>query len=205
MLMPTFSEDFYEFFGFDRKLQVDGAALQQRFYELSRQWHPDRFGRKGPEQQAQALEATAILNDGYRTLRDPVKRAEYLLTEEGFPIGEQRSKDVPPELLEEVFELNMMLEEMNSGDEDARPQLEAAKENFVGLRGRIDHDLDQLFAKYDSAEAQSETAKQALQEIRGALNRRRYIENLIRDVDRAVNPAPRPVEGNAAEPTEERL
>ncbi len=41
-----------------------------------------------------------------------MKRAEYLLTEEGFPIGEQRSKDVPPELLEEVFELNMMLEEL---------------------------------------------------------------------------------------------
>ena len=54
---------------------------------------------------AQALEATSLLNDGYRTLRDPIKRAEYLLTEEGFPIGEQRSKDVPPELLEEVFEL----------------------------------------------------------------------------------------------------
>ena len=43
-----------------------------------------------------------------------MKRAEYLLTEEGFPIGEQRSKDVPPELLEEVFELNMVLEELRT-------------------------------------------------------------------------------------------
>ena len=41
----------------------------------------------------------------------PFKRAEYLLAQEGFDIGEQRSKDVPPELLEEVFELNMLLEE----------------------------------------------------------------------------------------------
>ena len=53
----------------------------------------------------------AILNDGYRVLRDPIKRAEYLLAQEGFDIGEQRSKNVPPELLEEVFELNMLLEE----------------------------------------------------------------------------------------------
>jgi molecular chaperone HscB len=187
--MSTLAKNFYDFFGFDRKLTIDLDALQKRFYELSRQWHPDRFTRKSGDEQAQALEATAILNDGYRTLRDPVKRAEYLLTEEGFPIGEQRSKDVPPELLEEVFELNMMLEEMKGGDESARPQLEAAKANFGEMLGGIDHDLQNLFAKYDAVPAEAETAKQALHEIRGVLNRRRYIENLIRDVDRALNPA----------------
>ncbi len=187
--MPTLSKNFFRFFGLDQKLIIDLPDLQKRFYELSRQWHPDRFSRKSAEEQAQSLEATAILNNGYRTLRDPVKRAEYLLTEEGFPIGEQRSKDVPPELLEEVFELNMALEELRDGDDSARPQLEAAKENFVGLRTKVDHEMEVLFSKYDASEAQSETAKQALHEIRGALNRRRYIENLIRDVDRALNPA----------------
>lgn len=187
--MSSPSKNFYEFFGLKRKLTVDNNALQKRFYELSRQWHPDRFSRKSAEEQTQALEATAILNDGYRTLRDPVKRAEYLLTEEGFPIGEQRSRDVPPELLEEVFELNMMLEELKSGEESARPQLEAAKQNFAQLRIGIDGELETLFAKYDAAESESETAKQALHAIRGVLNRRRYIENLIRDVDRALNPA----------------
>ena len=196
--MSTLPSNFYDFFGFDRKLSVNPETLQQRFYELSRQWHPDRFTRKSASEQARALEATAILNDGYRTLRDPVRRAEYLLTEEGFPIAEQRSKDVPPELLEEVFDLNMALEELKSGDDSARPQLEAAKQTFVGLRTGIDSDLEQLFAKYDSAEPQSETAKQALQEIRGALNRRRYVENLIRDVDRALNPVP-------SEPVEQQL
>lgn len=184
--MPTLSQDFFDFFGLDRKLVVDTDALQKRFYELSREWHPDRFSRKSPAEQTQALEATAILNDGYRTLRDPVKRAEYLLKEEGFPIGEQRSKDVPPELLEEVFELNMMLEEIKSGVDSARPQLEAAREKFAGMRGEIDAQLQSLFGKYDASESRSETAKQALHEIRGVLNRRRYIENLIRDVDKAL-------------------
>ena len=198
--MSTSARNFYEFFGIDRKLKVDNDDLQKRFYELSRQWHPDRFGRKSAGEQAQALEATAILNDGYRTLRDPIKRAEYLLTEEGFPIGEQRSRDVPPELLEEVFELNMVLEELKSGEESARPQLESAKASFSAMRGEIDTELEKLFAKYDAADAQSETAKQALHEIRGVLNRRRYIENLIRDVDRALNPV-----AASAEPVEDRL
>lgn len=198
--MSSPSKNFYEFFGLGRKLKIDNEALQKRFYELSRHWHPDRFGRKSAEEQAQALEATAILNDGYRTLRDPVKRAEYLLTEEGFPIGEQRSRDVPPELLEEVFELNMMLEELRSGDESARPQLESAKENFLNLRGAIDKEIENLFAKYDAAEAESATAKQAMNEIRGVLNRRRYIENLIRDVDKALHAA-----AASTEPVEDRL
>ena len=187
--MPAPPKNFYDFFGIGRKLALDTDALQKRFYELSREWHPDRFSRKSAQEQADALEATAVLNDGYRTLRDPVKRAEYLLTEEGFPIGEQRSKDVPPELLEEVFELNLMLEELNSGEESARPQLEAAKANFVSMRASIDHEIQALSSKYDASEAQSEAARQALHEIRGALNRRRYIENLIRDVEKALNPS----------------
>ncbi|HZQ52277.1 MAG TPA: Fe-S protein assembly co-chaperone HscB [Bryobacteraceae bacterium] len=198
--MQALSRDYYDFFGLDRKLTLDEEELRKRFYDLSRQWHPDRFSRKSAEEQAQALEATSILNDGYRTLRDPVKRAEYLLKEEGFPIGEQRSKDVPPELLEEVFELNMTLEELKSGEESARPQLEAAKQNFGRVREEIDVELSTLFLKYDQAEAQSETAKQALHEIRGVLNRRRYIENLLRDVDRALNPS-----AAATVPLEEQL
>lgn len=188
--MSEFSRDYFEFFGLGRKLVINSDDLQKRFYELSRQWHPDRFSRRPAEEQSRSLEATSLLNDGYRTLKDPVKRAEYLLTEEGFPIGEQRSKDVPPELLEEVFELNMMLEELKAGDDSARPQLEQARASFLTMRGGLDQDLLKLFNRYDASIEESETAKQALNEIRGILNRRRYIENLVRDVDRALSPAP---------------
>jgi molecular chaperone HscB len=192
--MPILSRNFFQFFGLEPKLRLDADALQKRFYELSRQWHPDKFSRKSPTEQAEALEATSILNDGYRTLKDPVKRAEYLLKEEGFPIGEQRSKDVPPELLEEVFELSMMLEELKSGDADARGQLESARANFAKLQNDVDHQLESLFGKYDAAVPESDTAKQALHEVRGLLNRRRYIDNLLRDVDRALNSTSAPVE-----------
>lgn len=182
-----FRMNYYDFFSLPRKLAIEQEALQRRFYELSRQWHPDRFSRKSAQEQAQALEATAILNDGYRTLRDPIGRAEYLLSEEGFPLGEQRSRDVPPELLDEVFEMNMMLEELKGGDEAARAQLETAEASFLNMRGETDRELEALFAAYDASDAQSETARQALREIRAVLNRRRYIENLIRDVDSALN------------------
>jgi molecular chaperone HscB len=182
--LPPLTADYFQFFGIERKLDIDTDALQQRFYELSRQLHPDRFTRKSTEEQRYSLDATAILNDAYRTLRDPLQRAEYVLKEEGFEIGEQRSKDVPPELLEEVFELNMALEEMKEGDAAARPQLEAAREKFIAMQKEIDAGLARLFHAFDVSQERA-----VLTEIRGTLNRRRYIRNLLRDVETALEPA----------------
>jgi len=117
--------------------------------------------------------------------RDPVKRANYVLKREGFDIGEQRSKDVLPELLEEVFELNMALEEMRGGDDSARPQLEAARQNFSGMLADSDGQLQALFERYDAAQDREILAK-----LRAALNRRKYIQNLVTEVEKALAPAP---------------
>ncbi len=143
--------DYFESLGLERRLALDEADLQKRFYELSRQWHPDRFARKSEAEREQALENSSRLNDAYRTLRDPILRAMHLLELEGFEIGEQRSKDVPPELLEEVFELNMALEELREGDESARPQLETARKNFEALLNQSGSQLEELFRAWDSS------------------------------------------------------
>jgi molecular chaperone HscB len=173
--------DYYRFFGIPKKLAIDTGDLQRRFYEMSRILHPDRFLRRAPTEQQYSLEATSILNDGYRVLRDPVSRAEYILKEAGFDIGEQRSKNVPPELLEEVFELNMALEELRGGEEGVRPRLEEARRQFLSMRAEIDSEMERLFRKYD------ETGERAvLGEIRDLLNRRTYIRNLIVEVDKEL-------------------
>src|SRR4051812_25395544 len=99
MAVISLSQDYFSFFGIPRQLSLDLTDLQSRFYALSQEFHPDRYARSSAAEQQYALDATALLNDGYRVLRDPLKRAEYLLSQEGFDIGEQRSKDVPPELL----------------------------------------------------------------------------------------------------------
>lgn len=169
---------FYESLSLEPQLRLDPEDLKKRFYERSRQWHPDRFSRAGPADQQRALDMTAILNDAFRTLRDPVTRAEYFLKEKGLEL----SKDAPPELLEEVFELNMALEELRGGDESALPQLVQAQERFQGMRAAIDQELAALFSEYDAA-----PAPPLLDEIRGALNRRRYISNLVREVEKELN------------------
>jgi molecular chaperone HscB len=182
--MNPVSSNYYDFFGLEHKLDLDLADLEKRFYALSRQYHPDRYTLKSREEQQYALDATAILNDAYRTLRDPLARAEYLLKENGFDIGEQGSKNVPPELLEEVFELNMPIEELRGGDDSARAGLEQARKKFVDMREKIDSELQSRFEGYDQA-----PDRNVLSEIRGLLNRRRYVRNLINEVERELTGA----------------
>ncbi|MBZ5610979.1 MAG: Fe-S protein assembly co-chaperone HscB [Acidobacteriia bacterium] len=162
---------------------MNTQALQQRFYELSRRLHPDRFMQRPVEERQYSLDASSILNDAYRTLKDPVKRAQYVLKQAGFDVGEQRSKDVPPELLEEVFELNMALEEMRGGDNSARPQLEQAESNFTRMMTDVDRQLESLFEKYDRS-----PSRDPLSELRGVLNRRKYIQNLLDEVHAELTP-----------------
>ncbi len=107
-------------------------------------------------------------------------RAEYLLNQNGLAIAEQRSNNVPPELLEEVFELNMALEEMKSGEESARSALEQACEKFKSLLADADRELEAQSVRYDEGQPD------ALSTLRGVLNRRKYIQNLVRDVNKAL-------------------
>jgi molecular chaperone HscB len=173
--------NYYDFFGFEHRLNLDTAALEDRFYRLSRRLHPDVYFRRSAREQQFSLDATAILNDGYRTLKNPITRAEYLLQEQGVRSGDTNHKQTPPELLEEVFELNEMLEEARQGDGSLRPQLEEAEQRFLNLRDEIDRQLQSEFELYDASGDRSR-----LLEIRSLLNRRRYVRNLIEEVEREL-------------------
>jgi molecular chaperone HscB len=175
------SSDYYRFFGLPRKLSLDRTDLQKRFYSLSRLLHPDRYTRRTGREQDYSLQATALLNDAYRTLKDPVTRAEYLLKLNGFESTEPRAKNVAPELLEEVFELNMALEELRAGDEEARPELQVAQDRFTAMRNELDRDLEDLFEEHDAA-----GSTETLERIRTLLDRRRYIQNLLSEVAREL-------------------
>lgn len=169
---------FYDALGLEPKLALDPEDLKKRFYDRSRQWHPDRFSRASSEEKQKSEEMTSMLNDAFRTLRDPVSRAEYFLRESGLEL----SKDAPPELLEEIFELNMALEELRGGDESARLQLVAAQERFAAMLEDAHSALASLFERYDQTPDPA-----VLDQIRGALNRRKYASNLARDVEKELN------------------
>src|SRR5262249_50894262 len=122
-VQPPVPSDYFSFFGLPRKLNLDTALLEKEFYALSRRLHPDLFARANYQEREWSLEQSSRLNDAYRTLKDPIRRTQYLLKLEGVELeeqskqatekarasGELKKQVVPPDLLEEVFELNMQL------------------------------------------------------------------------------------------------
>jgi molecular chaperone HscB len=192
-IQPPPGGDFYQVFGLDRRFTIDLPVLEHEFHRLSRKVHPDRFARAEENERQWSLADTALLNDAYRTLKDPLHRTEYLLKLEGAEIGEEHSgkerKDpsrVPADLLEEVFDLNMQLEEMRMarkmGEDD--PALEAslsqAKSKFDGLLVAVDQELVAQWTAWDAGDAT--VRKTAQKTMVSLLDRRRYLSNLVRDV-----------------------
>lgn len=210
-VQPPVPVDYFSFFGVPPKLNLDVAALEKDFYALSRKLHPDLNASTGGQEQEWSLEQSSMLNDAYRTLKDPIKRTQYLLHLEGVELeeqsktateqarvsGELKKQIVPPDLLEEVFELNMHLEELRMnkkvGDDDPALFEEIGKAK-LSLETKHEGLLNELQASWKDWDGVIDREPQAGPEERAqvrnrmvdVLNRRNYIRNLLRDVNEAM-------------------
>ena len=190
--------DHFEVFGLPRRLGIDAAELQRKFYELSRRGHPDFHQAASPERQAEILEASARLNAAYRALRDPITRIEYLVRlEEGRDTREGATvkPKAPPELLEEMFEIQEALQEAQASGQPGGLE-PAARDTLVAQRER-------LLARYQAAEARlrgplsgawdaggpAERAG-ALAAFKETLAARAYLRTVIDDIDEALGGTP---------------
>jgi molecular chaperone HscB len=188
-IQPPPGGDYFSVFGLDPKLNLDLPALEHEFHRLSRKLHPDRFARAAENEKEFSLADTALLNDAYRTLKDPLRRTEYLLKLLGAVDPEskdEKSARVPADLLEEVFELNMQIEEMRenrkTGAEDAALEaaLTQAKLKTQTLLSAVDDDLRQAWQRWDEGDNAARSSAQ--KKMVALLDRRRYLSNLVRDV-----------------------
>jgi molecular chaperone HscB len=212
-VQPPVPVDYFTFFGFPRKLNVDPSELEKEFYALSRRLHPDVFGQSDERERSWSLEQSSMLNDAYRTLKDPIKRTEYLLRLEGVELeeqskqatekaratGELKEQVVPPDLLEEVFELNMHLEELRMqkkmGEDDpalleeigkAKLSLEEKHDALLNELKTEWHKWDKSVDKESDDDANEADRRKILDQMVDILNRRNYVRNLVRDVNEAM-------------------
>jgi len=209
-VQPPAPVDYFSFFGLPPKLDLDVATLEKDFYELSRRLHPDLNAQAGSQEQEWSLEQSSLLNDAYRTLRDPIKRTQYLLRLEGVELeeqsktateqaratGEVKRQIVPPDLLEEVFELNMQLEELSMnkkmGENDASltDEIKKHKDALESKNESLLKELQSYWKEWDASIDRSPAASDAragtIRKMVDVLNRRNYIRNLVRDVNAAL-------------------
>ena len=213
-VQPPAPVDYFTFFGLPRKLDLDVPALDKDFYDLSRKLHPDINARADSQEQEWSLQQSSLLNDAHRTLKDPIKRTEYLLKLEGVELEEQsktateqarstgqlKKQIVPPDLLEEVFELNMQLEELRMNKkvgEDDPALIEEIGKQKLNLERKYEALLQELSEQWrmwdgmiqreqNGQPVSEEERRQERAKMVDLLNRRNYLRNLVRDVSDAL-------------------
>ena len=106
--------DHFARLGLPAALDMEPASLDRAYFALQRQWHPDRFANRPPDERARASAEAAALNDAYRTLKDPLSRAVYLAELKGVALpGDGKTID-DPDLLMEAMETREALHEADT-------------------------------------------------------------------------------------------
>src|SRR6266436_9156788 len=191
----SLKSDHFSLFALPRKLWIEMSTLEKKFLELSWKLHPDKFVNASAEEQELSLRRSSELNDAYRVLRDPIARVEYLLGLEGMRKEGEHKQQAPPELLEEVFDLNESLDELreakaSGGDLAAlESRLESAEKNFQEKLGAVDAQLQETAQQWDAAidtNASDTDRKGILVRLNELLNRRSYIRNLVTNVQKEL-------------------
>ncbi len=163
------SEDHFRLFGLPRRYAIDPDDLHRRFLSISRNIHPDFFQGQAPEMRNLALRLSSQVNAAYRTLKDPLLRAEYLLESSG---GQSLADDksVPENLLHDVMMLREEIEEAQTGGDvkalaAIREQIESRQ---ITTQARVAALCERLDEQSDDVRA----------ELRRQLNAMRYLANL---------------------------
>ena len=103
-MTPEFTKNHFDLLGLPLGYAVDLGHLEQRYRELQSQVHPDRFASGSDAERRVAMQWATRANEAYRTLRDPVGRARYLLALKGFDTGEETNTSMPPDFLMQQME-----------------------------------------------------------------------------------------------------
>ena len=188
--------DYFSCFQLPRLLNLDEQQLEKTFYELSRTFHPDFYSTKDESEKAISLGNSALLNTGYRTLKDPIRRAEYLIRLEAGAVKDIRSNP-PADLFEEVLELQEDLEifrqDLPKGPsselETLRKKLQEERENLEKRQADMEASLRRKFKEWDQVQSENSLQNQAreeknviLRDMQEILSNRTYVRNMINDL-----------------------
>jgi molecular chaperone HscB len=165
--------DPFDTLGLEPRFGLDLKALEHRHRELSKALHPDKHTASAPGERRMALSRAIDVNEAFRTLKDPIKRAEAMLARSGVAVSETNEQKVPPALLMEMMESREELA-------DARRSKDAARVASLGgaMKTRRDHVISVLAAVLDDPARKDDHARDALP----ALAELRYLRRFLDEV-----------------------
>jgi molecular chaperone HscB len=189
--------DYFEFMGLPRGLTLDEGELQRRYFALSREYHPDFHTQAGDDARQESLEQSSLLNQAFKTLKDPFERARYLVNLEWPDLPDAEKKRIPPILLMEVMEMQEKVAEAQF-EEDAAKREERRRELLdvdASLRRKMEglrDDLDRIAGAWSALppDAPPEPKRAILKQLNELLNTRNYIRTLLATIDAVLNGGP---------------
>ena len=134
-----FSQNYFELFGLPESFSIDTTALAERFRQLQSQLHPDRYASASDQERRLSVQGAALVNEASETLKDPLKRARYLLTLRGVEFDEKETSSDPEFLMEQMELREALAEVRQQGDplsaldrmsDDIRSRNQALVEGF---------------------------------------------------------------------------
>jgi len=152
------SQNYFELFGLEVGFNLDRAALDTAFRELQKEYHPDRFAHKSDAEQRQAVQNSTHLNTAYEALKSPLLRAQYLLSLQGVPTGEESRKQLPINFLMQQMELREALAEAPESS-DPFATLEALESQTVVMEKSCFDDFQSAYAAGDLESAEESVRK----------------------------------------------
>ncbi len=178
--MTTTTPTHFELLGLPARFDLDSGEIERNYLAQSRAVHPDYHQQASSSEQRVSLEMSAALNDAYSTLRQPFRRAEYLLTLEGGPSAAE-VKDMAPDFLEEMLELRMEIEELREQGHDS-PGRQTMEKQLVQRSDGLVRQLKETFGRLEKIPGDDAARRGVLVQIRRILNTARYIQGLLRDL-----------------------
>ena len=161
------ASDHFDLLGLPRRYRLDSRELEQRYQNLAKETHPDRFAGAGDVERRQALLKSTALNEAYRTLRDPLRRAAYLVALHGVPIDSQDREGRSPVTLPTEFlgHFLTLREEFDEAPAERAAALRVeAQDERAALAKRLEATLEDLGDA--PAPAQVQAAAQLLLQLR---------------------------------------
>ncbi|MDR0966619.1 MAG: Fe-S protein assembly co-chaperone HscB [Myxococcales bacterium] len=172
----------FAIFGLPERFGLDEADLLQRYRQLSRQLHPDRFARKSPIEKRHALEWTTALNDALRSLRTPEARADLLLRRRGIDLsgesGAEARRRLSPDFLESVLEEREALFDARAEGDHAAAQKLADR-----IKARLDRGRAELALLFERIETMGDHEQRALDAAASTLARLRYDARFLEEAE----------------------
>lgn len=171
--------DHFERLGLPRRFSVDPAAVEREYLARSRAVHPDFHHAGTAAERRASLELSAALNEAYLTIKDPYRRAEYLLGLRGGPSAREE-KNLDQTFLAEMLDLRERIEEVKASADPAA--LAAIEGELAGMRDDRMRAVAGQFDRYDGLPPDHPDRPRVLTDIRRALNAVKTVQSLLRDV-----------------------